>query len=119
MIVSVPGAFTPVCSMTHLPEYLEKRTELTKKGVDLLVVLACNDPYVMSAWAKANGVFDDNTLFLSDNDCAFSAQYGWASGGRTGRYAMVIDHGKFTYAAIEPKGGEVAVSGVDAVMSHL
>jgi alkyl hydroperoxide reductase 1 len=85
----------------------------------VVAVLASNDPFVMSAWAKANGVKDDSILFLSDIDAAFSEKYGWAQGGRTGRYALIIDHGKIKYAEIEKGKGEVTVSGVDAVLAHL
>jgi alkyl hydroperoxide reductase 1 len=48
-------------------------------------------------------------LFLSDPDAKFSESIGWASGGRTGRYAVIIDHGKVTYADIETKKGAVEV----------
>jgi peroxiredoxin len=57
-------------------------------------------------------------LFLSDSDCKFSEQYGWAAGGRTARYAIVIDHGKITYAEKEP-GREVTVSSAEAVLAKL
>jgi len=119
VLFALPGAFTPTCSGTHLPDYIAKLSDLRAKGVDVVAVLASNDPFVMSAWAKANGVKDDSILFLSDIDAAFSEKYGWAQGGRTGRYALIIDHGKIKYAEIEKGKGEVTVSGVDAVLAHL
>ena len=73
----------------------------------------------MSAWAKASGVTDDSILFLSDIDTKFSDRYGWAEGGRTARYAIVLDKGKITYAAKETVRGEVGVSGVENVLSKL
>lgn len=83
----------------------------------MVAVVASNDPFVMSAWGKANGVKED-MLFLSDPDARFAQQLGWANNGRTGRWAMVIDHGKVVYADIEKEKG-VKVSGVDAVLAHL
>ena len=73
----------------------------------------------MSAWGKANGIHDDSLLFLTDEGCKFSERYGWAEGGRTGRYAMIIDHGKIKYAEIEKDKSGVTVSGVDAVLKAL
>jgi alkyl hydroperoxide reductase 1 len=78
-----------------------------------------NDPYVMSAWGKASNITDDSILFLSDTDCKFSSRYGWAANGRTGRYAMIIDHGKIIYAKHESKMQEVSVSGPTAILDFL
>ncbi|EFQ98348.1 hypothetical protein MGYG_01381 [Nannizzia gypsea CBS 118893] len=120
VLVSVPGAFTPTCSATHLPDYVSKLGELKNKGVDNVVVIAFNDPFVMSAWGKANGVTGDDILFLSDAGSQFSSAFAWtAHEGRTGRYAMVIDHGKVIYSENEPAIPNVTVSGVDAVLAAL
>ncbi|QVM11007.1 Peroxiredoxin Asp f3 [Coccidioides posadasii str. Silveira] len=118
VLFSLPGAFTPTCSASHLPGYIQKLPQLKEKGVDVVAVLAFNDAWVMSAWGKANGVTGDDILFLSDPEAKFSKSIGWNAGERTGRYAMIIDHGQVTYAEIEP-GREVTVSGADAVISKL
>lgn len=55
---------------------------------------------------------------MTDTDTQFSKSIGWTRGDRTGRYAMVIDHGKITYAEVET-GGEVTVSGAEAVLKAL
>lgn len=55
VLVSVPGAFTPGCQAKHLPPYLENVDKLSEKGVDLIVIIASNDPFVMAAWGKVNG----------------------------------------------------------------
>ncbi|KAJ5677712.1 hypothetical protein N7523_004271 [Penicillium sp. IBT 18751x] len=120
VLFSVPGAFTPTCSVNHVPGYIQNLPKLKEKGVDIVAVLAFNDPFVMSAWGKVNGV-RDNILFLSDPDAKFSKSIGWAddASGRTGRYAIVIDHGKVTYAQIETERGAVKKSGADAVLASL
>lgn len=51
-----PGAFTPTCSANHMPGYIKNLPQLREKGVDIVAVLAFNDPFVMSAWGKANNV---------------------------------------------------------------
>ncbi|KAB8294941.1 hypothetical protein EYC80_006895 [Monilinia laxa] len=118
VIFSLPGAFTPTCSASHLPGYIAKLPALREKGVDVVATIAYNDPFVMSAWGKANGIHNEDILFLSDSDLSFSKLFGWTAGERTGRYALIIDNGKIVYAEIEP-GREVTVSGADAVLSKL
>lgn len=63
MLFAVPGAFTPGCSVRHLPGYIEKIEEIRGKGVDLVVVIASNDAFVMSAWGKVNGIKDEIVSF--------------------------------------------------------
>ncbi|KAI1819946.1 Redoxin [Xylaria intraflava] len=118
VIVAVPGAFTPTCQNTHITGYLAKLRDVKAKGVDQVICIAYNDAFVMSAWAKANGVKDDSLLFMSDGEAEFSKTIGWTLGPRTARYAIIVDHGKVVYAEKEP-GREVTVSGVDAVLAKL
>lgn len=121
VLFSVPGAFTPTCSVNHLPGYIEKLPKLKEKGVDIVAVIAFNDAFVMSAWGKANSVKGDDILFLSDPDAKFSKSIGWAdaASGRTKRFAIAIDHGKVVYANIETEKGVVKASGADAVLASL
>lgn len=63
-----PGAFTPTCSLSHLPGYIQNLPQLKAKGVDIVAVLAFNDAWVMSAWGKANKVTDkDFVCFVFAN----------------------------------------------------
>ncbi|KAJ5101101.1 Peroxiredoxin Pen c 3 [Penicillium angulare] len=120
ILFALPGAFTPVCSANHVPEYIAKLPELRAKGVDQVAVLAYNDAYVMSAWGKANGVTGDDILFLSDPEAKFSKSIGWADAeGRTYRYALVIDHGKVTYAAKEAEKNVLEVTSAEHVYKQL
>lgn len=72
----------------------------------------------MSAWSKANGIKNDDILFMSDPEAKFSKSLGWNMGERAARYAIIVDHGKIVYAEKEP-GREVTVSGAEAVMAKL
>ncbi|KAF1991669.1 AhpC/TSA family protein-like protein [Aulographum hederae CBS 113979] len=122
VIVSVPGAFTPGCQARHLPPYIQKVEDLKSKGVDLVVVIASNDAWVMNAWGKVNQIKGDTPiLMMSDTKTFFSKNYGWAAGmgDRNGRWAMVIDDGKVVYAENESSPGQVTVSGAEAVLSKL
>ncbi|KAI4249953.1 MAG: hypothetical protein LQ352_005471 [Teloschistes flavicans] len=96
-----------------VPGFIENLSEIKAKGVDLVVVIAFNDAWVMSAWSKANNIKDE-ILFMTDADTKFSKSIGWTKGERTGRYAMVIDHGKITYAENEP-GGDVTHKTLDVI----
>lgn len=64
VLVSVPGAFTGTCSEKHLPGYLANLAKFKVKGVDKIAVIAYNDAYVMSAWAKAHGVQDEDIVSI-------------------------------------------------------
>ncbi|KFA64046.1 hypothetical protein S40285_04225 [Stachybotrys chlorohalonatus IBT 40285] len=120
VIVSVPGAFTPTCQAAHVPSYTSRVDELKAKGVDKVVFIAYNDAFVMSAWAKANGLKDSSFfVFASDTDTAFSKSIGWTAGERTARYAVVIDKdNKILYAAKEDGKG-IEKSGAEAVLAAL
>ncbi|KAI0076488.1 Redoxin [Panus rudis PR-1116 ss-1] len=126
VLFSVPGAFTPTCHVNHLPPYLQKYDEFKAKGVDTIAVIAANDPFVMSGWAKATGL-KDKILALSDADAEWSAKLGldvdlsgrgMGFGKRTARFAIVLDDLKVKYIGVEPGPG-VSVSGADAVLAAL
>jgi len=124
VIVSIPGAFTPTCTANHVPPFVEHASVLKQKGVDAVIILSANDPFVQSAFGKANGVTDDFFYFACDPAASFSKSVGLsvelppALGTRTARYAIVVDHGVVEYVEAEP-GRDVSVSGYDAVISTL
>lgn len=64
VLVSVPGAFTGTCSEKHLPGYLANLSRLKENGVDKIAIIAYNDAYVMSAWAKAHGVQSEDVVSI-------------------------------------------------------
>ncbi|EIW75490.1 thioredoxin-dependent peroxidase [Coniophora puteana RWD-64-598 SS2] len=124
VLFAVPGAFTPTCHINHLPPYLEKHDEFKAKGVDVIAVVAANDAFVMSGWARVEGL-KDKILALSDANAEWSAKLGLDQdlsavgfGTRTGRYALIIDDLKIQYVEVEQERG-VTVSGADAVLAKL
>ncbi|ANB15015.1 Ahp1p [Sugiyamaella lignohabitans] len=125
VIVAVPGAFTPTCTANHIPPFISKLAEFKAKGVDQVIVLSANDPFVQSAWGKALGVKNNDIIFASDGNAAFSKSIGQTLdltdkglGIRTSRYAIIVDDGKVVYNEQEP-GADVSVSGADAVLAKL
>ncbi|KAI9737888.1 MAG: hypothetical protein M1834_009258 [Cirrosporium novae-zelandiae] len=119
VLFSLPGAFTPTCSANHVPGYIKHLAEIKAKGVDVVGVLAYNDPYVMDGWAKANGVKNNDIYFFSDPEAKFSKSIGWTLGERTARYGLIIDHGKVTYAALEKAMNALEVSDAETILKHL
>ncbi|THV00277.1 1-Cys peroxiredoxin isozyme [Dendrothele bispora CBS 962.96] len=121
VLFSVPGAFTPTCHVNHLPPYLQKYDEFKAKGVDVIGVLASNDPFVMSGWGRFQDV-KDKLLCLSDIGAEWSSKLGLSmdtpGGARTARYAIILDDLTIKYIEVEPAPG-VSVSGADAVLAKL
>lgn len=75
VLFAVPGAFTPGCSKTHLPGYVEQADAIKAKGVDVIACVAINDPFVMEAWGKDQGA-DGKVTMLADTSGAFTKAVG-------------------------------------------
>src|SRR5712664_2504145 len=75
VLFAVPGAFTPTCSMKHLPGFVEKAAEIKKKGVDEIACLSVNDAFVMGAWGKAQGA-GGKVRMLADGNGEFTRAVG-------------------------------------------
>ena len=122
VMFAVPGAFTPTCSVTHLPGYVVSADELTAKGVDAIICVAVNDAFVMSAWGKAQNA--ENLMMLADGDGSYTKALGLemdtaAFGGlRSQRYSMVIDNGVVTNLNVE-KPQEFEISNAETILKQL
>ena len=121
---AVPGAFTPTCSMKHLPGFVDKAADIRRKGVDEVVCLSVNDAFVMGAWGKEHGaggkvrmVADGNGDFTRALGLEMDAS-GFGMGSRSKRYAMLVKDGKVTELLVEPAGG-LNVSSAESVLGKL
>jgi peroxiredoxin len=124
VLFSVPGAFTPTCSMKHLPGFVEKAADIKGKGVDEIVCMAVNDAFVMGAWGdhqKAHGkvrmVADGNAQFTKALGLELDAS-GFGMGTRGQRFALVANNGKVEQLLVEPGPG-LTVSSAESVLSKL
>jgi peroxiredoxin len=124
VLVSVPGAFTPTCSMNHLPGYVDQAAALKAKKVDTIACMAVNDVFVMDAWGKDRGVGRD-VLMLADGNGEYAAALGleldaskFGMGKRGQRFAIVVDDGVATHVAIEAPG-QFEVSKAEAILKAL
>jgi len=125
VVFGVPGAFTPTCSLNHLPGFLENRETIKARGIDDIVCVAVNDHHVMKAWGQSTEALGKLTL-IADWDAAFTKSLGLdadLSGGGLGvrslRYSMVVDDGKVTSLNIEENPGQATVSGAAALLEKL
>ncbi|WP_429924674.1 peroxiredoxin [Agrobacterium vitis] len=125
VLFAVPGAFTPTCTLNHLPGYLEHREALLAKGVDEIAVLSVNDWHVMGAWAQHSGGMG-KIHFLADWDASFSKALGLdmdlsagALGVRSKRYSMLVENGVVKSLDIEGNPGQATVSSAEAMLERL
>jgi len=124
VLVSVPGAFTPTCSLNHLPGFVDQADQLTAKGVDTVACMAVNDVFVMDAWGKDRGV-GEKVVMLADGNGEYSRALGleldasgFGMGMRGQRFAIVVDDGVATHVAIEAPG-QFEVSKAEAILEAL
>ena len=124
VLVSVPGAFTPTCSLNHLPGFIDQAEQLAAKGVDTVACMAVNDVFVMDAWGKDRGV-GEKVVMLADGNGEYSRALGleldasgFGMGMRGQRFAIVVDDGVATHVAIEDPGS-FEVSKAEAILAAL
>ena len=124
VLFSVPGAFTPTCHKEHLPGFVSRADEIKAKGVDEIVCLAVNDPFVMKEWAAVQGA-DGKVSMLPDWDGSFTKALGLTQdisvaglGTRGKRFSMLVEDGVVKSLDVE-EGKGVSVSGADACLTGL
>ncbi|MGB5246019.1 MAG: peroxiredoxin [Woeseia sp.] len=124
VLVSVPGAFTPTCSMNHLPGFVDNADAIAGKGVDTIACMAVNDVFVMHAWGKDRGVGDKVTM-LADGNGEYARALGlemdgtkFGMGMRGQRFAIIVDNGVAKHVAVEAPG-KFEVSTADAIVAAL
>jgi peroxiredoxin len=124
VLVSVPGAFTPTCSMNHLPGFVDQFDALKSKNVDTIACMAVNDVFVMDAWGKDRGV-GENVMMLADGNGEYAQALGlefdgsaFGMGVRGQRFAIIVDDGVATHVAVEAPG-QLEVSKAEAILDAL
>jgi peroxiredoxin len=122
VLFAVPGAFTPGCSMTHLPGFVVKADEIKAKGVDSIICTAVNDVFVMDAWGKDQNA--DEIIMLADGIGEFASAMGLDQdlsgiqfGKRSQRYAMIVNDGKVELLNVDEKG--IDKSSAETVLAAL
>ncbi len=116
VLFGLPGAYTSVCSAKHLPGYVNMYEEYKKKGIDKIICISVNDPFVMNAWGKENNV-GEKVLMMGDPFLNFTKaigadvdKSGRGLGVRSNRYTMLIDNLKVVKIQEEKDTGSCEVS---------
>lgn len=126
VVFSLPGAFTPTCSSTHLPRYNELAGVLKANGVDDIVCMSVNDTFVMNAWLSDQDA--ENITVIPDGNGEFSEGMGMlvdkqdiGFGKRSWRYSMLVKNGVIIKMFIEPNkpGDPFEVSDADTMLSYI
>jgi len=119
VMFGLPGAFTSVCSAKHLPGYIKNVDQFKSKGIDQIICISVNDPFVMDAWGKANNV-GNNILMLADPFIIFTKaisaevnKSGRGLGIRSNRYVMLIDNLKVLNIKEEADTGTCEISAAE------
>ncbi len=124
VLFSVPGAFTPTCSMNHLPGFIDHADEILGKGVDTIACMAVNDVFVMHAWGNDRNA-GEKVSMLADGNGEYAKALGlemdgtaFGMGMRGQRFAIIVDDGVASHVAVE-EAGKFEVSSAEAVLAKL
>jgi peroxiredoxin (alkyl hydroperoxide reductase subunit C) len=119
VMFGLPGAYTSVCSAKHLPGYIKNVDQFKLKGIDQIICISVNDPFVMDAWGKANNV-GNNILMLADPFINFTKAIGAevdkserGLGIRSNRYTMLIKNLKVLNIKEELNTGTCEISAAE------
>lgn len=104
VIFGLPGAFTGTCSTAHVPSFIRTAKKFAEKGVDEIICVAVNDPFVMKAWGEATGATAAGITFLGDADASFTKALGVSFDvphlgfyARSKRYSLLAEDGVVTH----------------------
>jgi len=126
VVFSLPGAFTPTCSSSHVPRFNQLAPAFFNNGVDAIVCMSVNDTFVMNEWKKDQDA--DNIVFIPDGNGEFTEKMGMlvnkddlGFGKRSWRYSMLVKDGVIEKMFVEPNvpGDPFEVSDADTMMSYI
>ena len=119
VIFGLPGAYTSVCSAKHLPGYVKNSEKYKEKGIDQIICMSVNDPFVMNAWGKENNV-GNKIIMMGDPFLNFTKaigaevdKSGRGLGIRSNRYTMLIDNLKVVKIQEEKDTGSCEISAAE------
>ena len=125
-IFAVPGAFTPTCHSAHVPSFIRTMDQFAAKGVDEVICVSVNDPFVMKAWGEATGASAAGITMLADAESTFTTAIGMDFSAppaglmaRSKRYAMLVEDGTVSLFQAEESPGMCDVSGGEALLASM
>ncbi|MDQ2095793.1 peroxiredoxin [Rhodalgimonas zhirmunskyi] len=126
VIFAVPGAFTPTCQSAHVPSFMKVKDDLVAKGVDEVICVSVNDPWVMEAFGRETGAAGAGITMLADGAGEFTKAIGMNFDappvgfiGRSQRYAMLAEDGVVKVLHVEESPGTCEISGGEAMLAEI
>ncbi|MGQ0567040.1 MAG: peroxiredoxin [Gemmobacter sp.] len=123
VLFGLPGAYTGTCTMAHVPSFIRTKNGFDAKGVDEIICLSVNDPFVMKAWGDSTGATAAGITMLGDADAAFTLAIGMAFSvpplgfiNRSKRYALYAEDGVVKVLHPEESPGTCDISGGEAML---
>lgn len=126
VIFGLPGAYTGTCTTAHVPSFMRTKDGFAAKGVDEIICVSVNDPFVMKAWGESTGATEAGITFAGDADGSFTAALGLefsapAVGliGRSKRYALYAEDGVVKVLHVEESPGVCEASGGESLLAAI
>jgi cytochrome c peroxidase len=126
VIFAVPGAYTPTCSAAHVPSFIRTKAAFDAKGVDEIVCVSVNDPFVMKAWGEATGATEAGITMLADPQSALTSAIGMEFSAppagllaRSRRYAMAVEDGTVTVLHVEQSPGTCEATAGESLLAAI
>ncbi len=126
VIFGLPGAFTGTCTTAHLPSFMRTREQFAAKGVDEVICIAVNDPFVMQAWADATGAEEAGVTLLGDAESNFTKAIGMNFSAspvgfveRSARYSLYAEDGVVKVFNSGDKPGECEISAGETLLAQI
>jgi len=124
-IFAVPGAYTPTCNDTHMPSFVRNAGELRARGVDEVICVAVNDPFVLRAWSESTGAGEAGIAVLADVDGSFTKSIGLDFSSpphgllnRSLRYSMLVEDGSVLQLNLEDHPASCGISSGESLLEQ-
>lgn len=126
VLFGLPGAFTGTCTTAHVPSFIRTKDQFTAKGVDEIICVSVNDPFVMQAWGDSTGATEAGLTFLADADASFTKAAGFdftappvGLHSRSIRFCALVEDGKVTILQKEENPGVCETSAGEALLDAM
>ena len=126
VVFGVPGAYTGVCTTAHVPGFIRAKDEFGKKGIDEIICISVNDPFVMDAWGKATGAAEAGITMLADPGADFIKAIGMNFSAppaglidRSKRFSMLVEDGVVKVLHVEESPGVCEISAAETLLAEV
>ncbi|MBR2655447.1 MAG: peroxiredoxin [Loktanella sp.] len=126
VIFGLPGAFTGTCTSAHVPSFMNTFDDFKAKGVDEIICVSVNDPFVMKAWGESTGAVDTGITMLADPESTFTTAIGMDFSAapvgfvnRSKRYSMLVENGVVKILNEEAGPGQCEISAGETLLAEL